>query len=59
MTHTGIRPAMRPAAWQLMVSHYADRQKKQNISVISTEDYNKLCCTDTDYVHAISIDLGQ
>ena len=55
--HPGIRPAMRPAAWQLMVDHYASRQKKHR-TTISVEHYSKLCTTDTDYHHAISIDLG-
>ena len=50
---------MRPAAWQLMVSHYAYRQKKQVIGGTTVEEYKKLCTANTDYSHAISIDLGE
>jgi len=55
---TGVKPAMRPAVWQLLVANYAHRVKKQNVTT-SLEDYSKLSVTDTDYHHAISIDLGQ
>ena len=57
--HTGVRPAMRPAVWQLIVSHYADRHKKKVIGVTTVEEYKKLSTAKTDYCHAISIDLGE
>lgn len=49
---------MRPAVWQLLVDDYARRLKKQSVVTTSVEDYSRLCDTDTNYCHAISIDIG-
>jgi len=55
----GIRPAMRPGVWQLLVTQFAGRQKKPPVMVTTDLTYDELCAADTDYHHAISIDLGK
>ena len=55
----GIRPAMRPGVWQLLVSQFAGRQKKPPVMVTTDLTYDELCAAHTDYHHAISIDLGK
>ena len=55
----GIRPAMRPGVWQILVNHFTGRQKKPPVMVNTELTYDELCAANTDYHHAISIDLGK
>ena len=45
--------------WQLLVTQFAGRQKKPPVMVTTDLTYDELCAADTDYHHAISIDLGK